>query len=105
MKHRHELHDHTKSLHRVELIGSRQSEVIAEIAGSANPVILVSERGEKAVALSLDLYEALQETLEVLSDPDTMRAVEKGIAGLEAGRTHSHQEVFGAGSGSSNTRT
>lgn len=103
MKHRDE--QPTTSLPMVELLGVQPAETIAKVAEGESAVLLVSERGDKAVALSVDLYDALQETIEVLSDSETTRAISRGIADLEADRTHTHDEVFGSKSKASTTRT
>src|SRR4051795_8093934 len=51
--------------------------------------VLVTRNGRPAAALvPVDEYEALEETAEILSDPDALAALEAGLAGL------SREEVF-----------
>ena len=38
--------------------------------------------------------EEWMETIEILNDPETMAAIEEGLADIEAGRVHTHEEVF-----------
>jgi len=48
--------------------------------------VLVTRNGAPAAALvPIDEYEALEETAEVLSDPDALSALEEGLAEIERG--------------------
>ena len=47
------------------------------------------------VLLSVDEYEGLLETLEVLADPELSSAVRRGLAELEKGEILSEGEVWG----------
>lgn len=50
--------------------------------------VLVTRNGAPAAALvPIDEYEALEETAEVLSDPDALAALEQGLAEIERGET------------------
>lgn len=50
--------------------------------------VLVTRNGTPAAALvPIDEYEALEETAEVLSDPDALSALEEGLAEIERGET------------------
>jgi antitoxin YefM len=46
--------------------------------------VLVTRNGVPAAALVLiDEYEALEETAEILSDPDAIAALEKGLSEID----------------------
>ena len=48
--------------------------------------VAVTRRGEPVLAiLSWELYESLQETLEILADEDMMNALRQGLKEIEAG--------------------
>ncbi len=50
--------------------------------------VLVTRHGAPAAALvPIGEYEALEETAEVLSDPDAIRALEAGLAEIARGET------------------
>jgi len=50
--------------------------------------VLVTRNGAPAAALvPIDEYEALEETAEILSDPDALSALEAGLAEIERGET------------------
>jgi len=50
--------------------------------------VLVSRHGKPAAALiPIDEYEALEETAEILSDPDAIAALEDGLAELSRDET------------------
>ena len=50
--------------------------------------VLVTRNGKPAAALvPIDEYEALEETAEILSDPDALLALEEGLAEIERGET------------------
>lgn len=48
-----------------------------------------------AVLLSLDEYEGLLETIEILSDPALVKLLRKSKRELNQGRRFSHREVWG----------
>jgi len=55
----------------------------------------ITHRGKpEGVLLSVEEYESLIETLEVLSDRELMARIDRGLADEKAGRFHSHDEVF-----------
>jgi len=50
--------------------------------------VLVTRNGAPAAALvPIDEYEALEETAEILSDPDALAALESGLAEIQRGET------------------
>lgn len=50
--------------------------------------VLVTRNGTPAAALvPIDEYEALEETAEILSDPNALAALEAGLAEIERGET------------------
>jgi prevent-host-death family protein len=56
--------------------------------------VIVTRRGRPAVAMvPIDEYEALEETAEILSDPSTLRAIQRGLADLRAGRTATFDDI------------
>jgi prevent-host-death family protein len=58
-------------------------------------VLAVTRRNKEVMAvLSWELYEGLLETLEVLSDPDLMKHLKKGLKDIEAGKVHSLSEAY-----------
>jgi antitoxin YefM len=58
-------------------------------------IIAITRRNKEVMAvMSWELYEGLLETLEVLSDPELMNNLKKGIEDVKAGRTHSLSEAY-----------
>jgi len=56
--------------------------------------LVVTRRGRPAAALvPVDEYEALEESAEILSDPDALAAIETGLAELERGETVTLEEL------------
>lgn len=50
--------------------------------------VLVTRNGQPAAALiPIEEYEALEETVEILSDPGALAAIEVGLAEIERGET------------------
>ncbi|HZJ10782.1 MAG TPA: type II toxin-antitoxin system Phd/YefM family antitoxin [Trueperaceae bacterium] len=66
---------------------SRLSELLSDVADRRDH-ILVTRNGKPAAALvPIDEYQALEETAEILSDPDAIAAIEAGLADLKRGDT------------------
>lgn len=56
--------------------------------------VAVTRRGKPVLAvLSWDLYESLLETMEVMSDPELMKALRRGVQDIAAGRLSTSDEV------------
>ncbi len=56
--------------------------------------VLVTRNGAPAAALvPIDEYEALEETAEVLSDPEALSALEAGLAEIERGEVVALSEL------------
>lgn len=57
--------------------------------------VLVTRSGRPAgVLLSVDEYEGLIETLEILSDSDLTQSIRRGMAQIEAGEVISHEDLW-----------
>ena len=55
----------------------------------------ITHRGKvEGVLLSIEEYESLIETLEILSDKDLTASIRRGLKDEKAGRLHSYKEVF-----------
>jgi prevent-host-death family protein len=55
----------------------------------------ITHRGKpEGVLLSIEEYESLLETVEILSNRDLMARIDRGLKDEKAGRLHSHHEVF-----------
>jgi prevent-host-death family protein len=66
---------------------SRLSELLNDVVDRRDH-ILVTRNGKPAAALvPIDEYQALEETAEILSDPDAIAAIEAGLADLNRGDT------------------
>jgi antitoxin YefM len=64
---------------------ARLSELLSDVADRREHV-LVTRNGRPAAALvPIDEYEALEETAEILSDPDALAAIESGLAEINRG--------------------
>lgn len=56
--------------------------------------VVVTRRGRPAaVLIPIDEYDALEETAELLSDPDALAAIDAGLAELHRGETATFDEV------------
>jgi len=63
------------------------AELLDEVADRREHVI-VTRRGRPAAAIvPIDEYDALEETAEILSDPGTMAAIDRGRAEARAGKS------------------
>ncbi len=55
---------------------------------------IVTKHGKPSVVmLSVEDYESLMETLDILADPAAMKGLKQGEEDLRKGKTHSWQEV------------
>ena len=63
---------------------------------AARDQVLAVTRRNKAVmaVMTWDLYEGLLETIEVLSDPDLMDDLKKGLDDVRTGRVYSIEDAY-----------
>ena len=67
--------------------------VIARIDGKLDRYI-VTKRGKPVIVmLSVEDYESLMETLDILADPKAMAELRKGEDDIRKGRTHAWAEI------------
>lgn len=59
--------------------------VMDRVASDREEVVVARRRGESVVIVSLDTWNAVQETLHLLSTPANAGALRRSIAQLEAG--------------------
>jgi prevent-host-death family protein len=56
--------------------------------------VVVTRRGRPAaVLIPVDEYDALEETAEILSDPDALAAIDEGLAEIDRGETVTLEEL------------
>ena len=73
---------------------AKLSELVKDVS-ETHEVITISKGGVPAsVLMSVDEYESLVETLEILSDPDLMEAIRIGLEQEKDGKTVSLEEVL-----------
>lgn len=69
----------------VRELRSDLSRVIDQVADLREHVVITRRGRPAAVLVPVDEYEALEETAEILSDPDTLAAIEEGRREAERG--------------------
>lgn len=65
--------------------------LVTQVIADAEPTIVVSESGERAVFLSLDEYNSWKETLYLLSNPANAEHLRKSIAEAQAGNVQERE--------------
>ncbi len=74
---------------------SRLGELLSDVADRRDHVLVTRNGKPAAVLVPVDEYEALEETAEILSDPDAITAIEAGLAELSRGETVTLDELRG----------
>lgn len=77
----------------VRELRSELSQVIDQVADLREHIIVTRRGRPAAVLVPVDEYEALEETAEILSDPDTLAAIDEGRYEAERGETVSLAEL------------
>jgi prevent-host-death family protein len=68
--------------------------LLAEVVELGEQVLITRSGRPAGVLLSVEEYEGLVETLEILADPEMVTAVRRGLAEAEQGETLSHEELW-----------
>jgi antitoxin YefM len=74
---------------------SKLLDIIRKIENSDDTVAITKNGVPEAVLLSMNKFEGLVETLEILSDEKTMKSIRKSIKEAREGKWLDFDEVFG----------
>lgn len=77
----------------VKALRAELAEVLDQVADRRQHVIVTRHGRPAAAIVPIDEYEGLEETAEILSDPAALRAIQRGLADLKAGRVSTLDEV------------
>ncbi|MFV2074097.1 MAG: type II toxin-antitoxin system Phd/YefM family antitoxin [Thermoanaerobaculales bacterium] len=69
--------------------------LLSEVVEMGEQVVITRSGRPAGVLVSVDEYEGLLETLEILADADMADAVRRGLDEAEHGATMSHEETWG----------
>lgn len=67
--------------------------VVDRIDGRLDRYVITKRGKPVVVMLSMEDYESLMETLDILADPKAMEGIRKGKEDIRKGRTHSWKEI------------
>jgi antitoxin YefM len=70
-------------------------DIIRKIEGSEDAIAITKNGVPEAILLSMKKFEALLETLEILSDEKSMKSIRKSIREAKAGKWVDYDEVLG----------
>lgn len=71
----------------VRELRSNLSSLLDDVSGRRDHVLVTRNGAPVAALVPIDEYEALEETAEILSDPDALAALEAGLAEIERDET------------------
>jgi len=69
--------------------------LVRELKAKHEIVAITRDGVPSAVLLSMEQFEGLMETIEILSDQKAMRSLRRSLKQAEAGRWVTHERVFG----------
>jgi antitoxin YefM len=72
---------------------SNLSALLSDVADRRDHVLVTRNGKPAAVLVPIDEYEELEETAEILSDPEAVAALEQGLAEAERGETVTLAEI------------
>jgi prevent-host-death family protein len=72
---------------------ARLSELVDEAIRTHERVEITRNGRRAAVLMSADDFDSLQETLDILADPEAMREIEEGRRDVREGRVYTLEEV------------
>jgi prevent-host-death family protein len=75
-------------------VKARLSELVARVQKQHDQVTVTRNGRAAAVVVSIDEWESLQETLEILSDPDAVAAILTARAEVERGEVFTTEDIL-----------
>lgn len=77
----------------VRELRDRLGQLLASVTDRRDHIV-ITRRGRPAAALiPIDEYEALEETMEILSDPNAVQAIDRGLLEISRGQTVSLADI------------
>ena len=77
----------------VRELRSNLSNLLDDVSDRRDHVVVTRNGTPAAALVPIDEYEALEETAEILSDPDAISALETGLGEIERGETVTFGEL------------
>jgi len=74
---------------------NRFSKIVDKVDRLSERYVVTKNGVPKAVVMSAEEFESWVETLEFMSNPKAVRALEQGLKGAKAGKVRSFKEAFG----------
>jgi antitoxin YefM len=71
------------------------SELVERANRLSERFVITKNGAPKAVMMSAEEFESWIETLELMSNPKAVKALEQGLREAKAGKFHSFKDVFG----------
>ncbi len=68
--------------------------LLTEVERLGEQIVITRSGRPAGVLISVDEYEGLMETLEILADPEMAAAVQRGLEEAERGDTVRHEELW-----------
>lgn len=72
----------------------RLLELLKQLQETSGTIAITKNGVPAGVLMSMDDYDSLLETIEILTNPDTLEALKESARDLRAGRVVSHREVW-----------
>ncbi|HLZ47459.1 MAG TPA: type II toxin-antitoxin system Phd/YefM family antitoxin [Candidatus Limnocylindria bacterium] len=79
-------------------VKAKLSELVDDVESRDERIVITRKGRPAAVLVSQDDLDSWQETLEIMSDPELMADLRRGIRQLERGQTVSYETLFGKSS-------
>jgi antitoxin YefM len=73
-------------------VKARLSEIVTSVVQTHDRVIITRNGSPAAVLISVEELESIEETLEIMSDPELMAAIREGESDIAAGRVSTLDE-------------
>ncbi len=74
---------------------NRFSKIVDRVERLSDRYVVTKNGSPKAVVMSADEFESWIETLELMSNPKAVKALEQGLKEAKAGKFRSFKDVFG----------
>lgn len=80
----------------VTVVKRRLLELLKQLQELKGTIAITKNGLPAGVLMSMDDYESLLETIEILANPKTMKALRESLADRASGRMRTHKEVWTA---------
>ncbi len=85
---------HPKNVYPITAVKRDLMKLLKKVHEEGDPLLITKDGKAAGLLMSIEEYEGLMETLDILSDKSLLRSLKRSIEDVHKGRLYGHSQVF-----------